>query len=115
MRLVEHYKVMWEQVTGGAILQIADTFQCDKKKRVIYDNDVGRQYFFSRFLIKATFIASAALGRTDVGFATDLQPEFRIRLDFEVTQGSLGRSLAPGFDSEQFLSISRSEKVFATL
>src|SRR5260370_15111818 len=69
----------------------------------------------SSVLKKTTSVGSAAFRSTDVGLAADLLPEFRIGLDFEVTQGPLRCSLAPGFDPQQFLPISRSEKVFATL
>src|SRR5260370_37011574 len=69
----------------------------------------------SSVLKKTTSVGSAAFRSTDVGLAADLLPEFRIGLDFEVAQGPLRCSLAPGFDPQQFLPISRSEKVFATL
>ena len=66
-----------------------------EEQRVIHHDHVRCEQPFARLLEKTARVLSASFRGADVRFAANLRPDFRIRLDRQIAEGTVGRGPRP--------------------
>ena len=114
MRFVENDEVVRKQVTGLALELFFRAAQEHEEQGVIDHDHVRRQQSFPRLLEKTLRRLPAGFAGANVGLTANLRPDFRVRLDGQIAQGSVSRRPRP-FDDARQLRRFRSREQLARL
>src|SRR5262249_40365780 len=100
---VENNKIVWKQKTALAAFLFVWRTEQDEEQRVIEHDHVRGEQSFAGLVIKTARILSAGFLRTDVCFAANLRPNFRVGLDRNVAERTVTGLARPLGDSLEFV------------
>ena len=108
---VEHHEIVREQEAGRLFLRVLAGVHQGEEQRVVDHDQLGIGRRLARFLEEAIPPRSAVAGGADVGLGADLQPDLHRRLELQIAQRAVPRSLGPAADLFELVALGGGEEV----
>src|SRR5581483_12013490 len=115
MGFVQNEEVVRKNEAALAFFLYLGTYQHNKQERVVNHQNVRAQQTFPRLLIKTARILAACFLCANVRFATDLYPNFGIRLDRQIAERTVPRGARPFRQPVQLILLRSGEKLIGLL